>query len=275
MSILISPQQLHDDIHTGQPFTLLASHWEPHEGAGEGQFRSLHIPTARFCDAAAALAGIPGSTVGRNPLPDPEQLQKWFELWGLKKGRDIVVYDEGRGLLAARAWWILKWAGVDNVRIVDGGLARYRAEGFPTLVGPGNIAVGCDVEVNAGSARVATIEDVKAHDGLLVDTREPNRFAGLREILDLKAGHIPGAINVPERELLNPDRTFKTPEEIRDIFAHAGVTTGEGVIVYSGSGNHSAQALAAMEMVGLTGAAHFVGGWSQWSANPDNPVERA
>lgn len=274
MSILISAQDLATDIHAGKPFTLLASHWDPHEGAGENEFRSLHIPTARFCDAAAATAGIPGSTVGRNPLPEPDQLQEWFDRWGLRQGRPIVVYDEGRGLLAARAWWILRWAGVENVRILNGGLARYRAEGLPTLVGPGAVAMGSDVTVRPGSVKVATIEDVKAHDGLLVDTREYNRFAGHREVLDLKAGHIPGAINVPERELLNEDRTFKSEEQIRELFTNAGVTTGENVIVYSGSGNHSAQALAAMEMIGLTGAAHFVGGWSQWSADPRNPVER-
>ena len=123
----------------------------------------------------------------------------------------------------------------------------------------------------------ATIEDVKAHDGLLLDTRTRNRFAGRRENLDLKAGHIPGAVNVPERLFHNDGlRTWKSAGEIREVLFDAGLTPDnvQGAIIYSGSGNHSALALAAMHDAGFTGLRHYVGGWSQWSANPKNPVER-
>lgn len=273
---MVSPHELRDSIYHGGRITLLASHWGAGDDDGYNQFRSLHIPTAQYCHASAALAGLPGSQVGRNPLPDPEQLQTWFERWGLRKNRPVVVYDDGRGLLAGRAWWILRWAGVEDVRLLDGGLANWRRHGLETLTGPGNVPVDTDAKVAVNESMSATIDDVRNHQGLLVDTREPNRFAGRKENLDLKAGHIPGAINVPERYLHNEDRTWKSEEEIRKVFYDAGINEDNigDVIVYSGSGNHSSLSLAALHWVGLHGARHFVGGWSQWSANPNNPVER-
>lgn len=276
MSILVSPQALNDLIHQGHRYTLLASLWGTGEYDGAQQFQSLHIPTAQYCDTAGALAGLPGSRDGRNPMPDPKLLQKHFETWGLRQDRPVIVYDEGRGLFAGRAWWILRWAGVQDVHILDGGFANWRRHKLPTLTGPGNISVETDQIVNPQPQMVATIEDVKAHTGILLDTREANRFAGRRENLDLKAGHIPGAINIPQRDFHHADRTWKSKEEISALFQQAGINKNnvKDTIVYSGSGNHSALALAAMEWIGLTGARHYVGGWSQWSANPVNPVER-
>ena len=117
---------------------------------------------------------------------------------------------------------------------------------------------------------------MKAHTGLLIDARETNRFAGRKEYLDLKAGHIPGAINIPTRSVMNPKQSFKPAEELREIFASHGVTrdTIADAIIYSGSGNHSAQVIAAMNIAGLGTPRHYVGGWSQWCANRNNPVER-
>lgn len=275
MTVSISPSELAESIHTGDKTTVLAAFWAPVEGAGLVHFRSEHVPTSLFCDPAYQLAGIPSSGEGRNPLPPLPILAQAFRLWGLNTDREVVVYDQGRGLYAARAWWILRWAGIPNVRILDGGFDKWEAERHGHAGGPGNFPHFCNVRPNPGQLPVATIADVKAHTGILVDARDPDRFAGRRELLDLKAGHIPGAVNVPSRSLLNGDYTFKSPEQIREILATVGVTSGDDVIVYSGSGNHSAQVLAAMEHAGITGAAHYLGGWSQWSANPKNPVERS
>ena len=124
---------------------------------------------------------------------------------------------------------------------------------------------------------VATVDDVRARqDAPLIDFREPNRFLGRREILDLKAGHIPGAVNLSVWTLMNDDNTFRSPEEIRAHFARVGITedNAASAIVYSGSGIHSSLGLAAMGHAGLPFAAHFVGGWSLWSANRANPIAR-
>ena len=198
-----------------------------------------------------------------------------FNHWGLHDDREIIVYDQGKGLFSARAWWILTWAGVKGVRILDGGLAAWERAGYQIVGGPGNLGRGQAQEVVAGQLPVATIDEVKNFDGVLIDTREANRYAGRKERLDLKAGHIPGAVSVPTREILNPDNTFRPAEEIRATFEKVGVTDPNNVIVYSGSGVHSAQAIAAMHHAGLPGAALYLGGWSQWCADRNNPVERS
>ncbi|TVU84466.1 sulfurtransferase [Corynebacterium aurimucosum] len=277
MSILISPHELSEKIYRGDKTTILASLWAPGEGEAFNQFSSLHIPTAQYANAASAFVGLPGSKVGRNPLPQTEKVQEWIDHWGLHADSEVVVYDEGRGLFAGRAWWTLRWAGIRNVRILDGGLSNWRAQSLPTLTGPGNLGMPSDFKVTTGSMPTATIDEVKDHQGLLLDVRTRNRFAGRRENLDLKAGHIPGAVNLPERLFHTEDITvWKSKEEILEILDDHGVTKEnvDGAIIYSGSGNHSALTIAVLEYVGFTGLRHFVGGWSQWSANPKNPVER-
>lgn len=277
MSPFVSAQSLRDDIYHGHRQTVLGAFWEPREGAGLHRFESEHVPTALFCDPAYALAGVPSSEDGRNPLPEPHHLQDWFRRWGLSDGGRVFVYDEGRGLMAARTWWILSWAGLTNVQLLDGGLRAWDRLNFPIVGGPGNFATANGAEVRAGMLPVADIDDVREHlaeGGVLVDARDSRRFQGLREILDLKAGHIPGAVNIPAADLYDEDRLVRSPEEIRDRFAREGITSGGGVIVYSGSGNHSALLLAAMEHAGMGIARHYVCGWSQWSADTANPVER-
>lgn len=275
MSPFVNAQSLRDDIYHGRRQKVLGVFWEPGEGAGYLRFKSEHLPTALFCDPAQALAGVPSSEDGRNPLPEPHNLQAWFRRWGLADDTRVVVYDDGRGVMAARAWWVLRWAGMDNVQILDGGLRAWDSLNLPIVGGPGNFAAAHGGTVRAGSLPVAGIDDVRGHlDGVLVDARGAPRFAGHREVLDLKAGHIPGAVNIPATDLYDEDRKVRGPEEIRARFAREGISSGEGVIVYSGSGHHSAMLLAAMEHADMGTARHYLGGWSQWSADSANPVER-
>lgn len=274
MGITISTDQLAQEIRQGGKNTILAAIWRPGEQQSLKKFQSEHIPTSLFCDPAASLAGTPGSKVGRNPLPTAEHLQIAFESWGINPERQVIVYDEGKGLFAARAWWILTWAGVADVKILDGGMAKWEKDGYQVVGGPGNLAGHCFTRVNPGQLPVATIDEVRSGDFIVVDTREANRYLGRKERLDLKAGHIPGAVNVPTRTLLNEDDTFASPDHIADRFAEAGVDGSKPVIVYSGSGIHASQAVAAMVHAGLPPAAIYMGGWSQWCANPANPVAR-
>ncbi|WKD58644.1 sulfurtransferase [Corynebacterium caspium] len=276
MSLLISIDQLAEEIADGRGETLIACFWDGREGRGKARFQSHHIPTSVYCDPAYALSGIPSSRLGRNPLPDPAQLSRWFKQWGLNAEQPIIVYDEGHGIYAARAWWILKWAGLENIRILDGGQNAWDKSGRPLMGGPGNLPLSNNLRPNPGQLPVASIEEVKEFKGTLIDARGPHRFGGFREKLDLKAGHIPGAKNISTRDISHPDGRYLSVDGIREAFIKAGVdpeTPGEDIIVYSGSGNHSAKLLAAMELIGITGAAHFVGGWSQWSADPRNPVQ--
>lgn len=276
MSVFVSAAELNERIQTGQKQTIIAALWEPKEGKAWSKFQSEHIPTALYCDPSVQLAGMPGRAVGRNPLPSIDVVRKAAAGWGIEAGRPVYIYDGGNGLFAARAWWVLRWAGVTDVHILDGGFATWDGGGFPTVAGPGGIVVPRDVKLTEGSLPSATMEDVRAFEGLLIDARGARRFQGLREILDLRAGHIPGARNLPVNDLIDPEtHKVKDTDEIRDRFSQLGVTQNTdpaSVITYSGSGNHSALLLAAMEHAGLPLLTHYVGGWSQWSGNRDNPV---
>ncbi|WIM67427.1 rhodanese-like domain-containing protein [Corynebacterium breve] len=278
MTVFISAEQLADEIRHGKKLTVLSTNWEAQEGLAWRRFQSEHVPTALFCDPSVSLAGMPGSKRGRNPMPPIARLQEAFQKWGMQHDRPVVVYDSRSGVFAARAWWILRWAGVEDVKILDGGLREWERKGLPVLGGPGNITVSSDVEVQPDSLPTATMDEVREFHGLLVDARNENRWAGRREVLDLKAGHIPGALNVPVDELFDENKMVGSVDLIRDRLAQVGVTQNtdpDSAIVYSGSGNHSALLLAAMAHAGLPIISHYVGGWSQWSANQENQVARA
>lgn len=278
MTVFVSADELNERIHSGQKQTILATLWEPQEGKAWSKFQSEHIPTAMFCDPATALAGMPGRAYGRNPHPPVDVLNAHVAQWGLQEGRPVYIYDTGVGLFAGRAWWTLRWLGIEDVFIVDGGFRAWDSKGFDTVAGPGNVNVHAPLESSPGALPMVEIDQVREFSGLLVDARETSRFHGRRELMDLKAGHIPGAVNIPAFDLFNEEsRTVLEIDALRDRFAAVGLTQNTepaDVIVYSGSGNHSSLVLAALAHAGLPVAAHYVAGWSQWSADPRNPVAR-
>ncbi|SDS84774.1 sulfurtransferase [Corynebacterium timonense] len=276
MSVFVPAEQLRERIHTGKNQTIIAALWEPEEGKAWSKFQSEHIPTAKFCDPSAVLSGLPGRRVGRNPLPHLDVVVKAVRSWGVDKSRPTFIYDTGSGLFAARAWWLLRWLGIDDVFIVDGGFRAWDAAGLETIAGPGNLSVAAHVEPSPGALPVATLEDVKEFTGLLIDARGARRYSGRREIFDLKAGHIPGALNLPATDLFSAETgEVVSAAEIRERAATVGLTVDSdpaGAIAYSGSGNHSALLLAALAHAGLPVVTHFVGGWSQWAGDAANPV---
>lgn len=277
MSVYVSSEDLREQIRTGKKLTVLAALWDAREGHAWSKFQSEHIPTALFCEPSVQLVGMPGSRMGRNPLPSTDRLAEAFRHWGIEPGRPVVIYDTGQGIFAARAWWTLRWAGVEDVRILDGGFAAWRERGFETIAGPGPVSVHTQLEVNPGQLPVATMEDVRRYKGMLIDAREPSRYRGQREQLDKKSGHIPGARSLPRGDLFTEGGLVRPADEILEQFAKIGITHNSepaSAIVYSGSGNHSSMLLAAMEHVGLPVMTHYIGGWSQWSADPENPIDR-
>ena len=229
-----------------------------------------------FCDPELDLAGVPSREAGRNPLPDIERVRDAVRRWGVRSEHLVIVYDAGDGLFASRAWWILRWAGLENVRVLTGGLAAWEADGNETAFGPGNLPRPGTIAVSEGNMPVASLDDVRtwSERGILVDAREPSRFEGRSERVDLQAGHIPGAVNLAARSLQNADGSFLPVEQLRERFASVGIEDGRNVAVYSGSGLHSSLFIQAMEEAGITGAALYVGGWSQWAGDPSLPIVR-
>jgi len=248
---------------------VLDVRWRLGGPPGEPEFRRGHIPGAAYVDLPTALASAPGSR-GRHPLPEPAVLEAALRAAGVEEQRPVVVYDDWAGRAAARAWWLLRWAGHRDVRVLDGGMAAWRAAGHPVSTGSEHLTPG-DFTARPGAMPVVEVDEVLVHArrGTLVDARDPERFRGEVEPVDPVAGHIPGAENVPSGANLREDGTFRPVEELRVVYAGA---TGP-VAAYCGSGVTAAHAVLAMEVAGIS-AALYPGSWSEWVADEGRPVER-
>lgn len=241
-------------------------------GDGPSLYAVAHLPGAPHLDLDAVLAGPPGKG-GRHPLPDPEVLQAGLRAVGVREGESVVVYDQQTSLAAARAWWVLRWAGLTDVRVLDGGLAAWRASGRAVTTDVPRPSPG-DVTVRPGSVPVLEAEDAArvARDGILLDSRAGERFRGETEPIDPVAGHIPGAHNAPMAEQLGPDGRFRPAEELRAYFAGLGVGDDTEVGTSCGSGVTAAHTALALHLAGFE-ATPYIGSWSHWITDPERPVE--
>ncbi len=236
--------------------------------SGRGEYLAGHLPGAAYVDLDTALAAPPGPT-GRHPLPDPAVFEQAMRAAGVYDERPVVVYDDWAGRAAARCWWLLRWAGHADVRVLDGGWSAWTAAGGARSAEDVVPAPG-DFVVRPGALDVVPVEEVLdlAAYGVLVDAREPARFRGEIEPVDPVAGHIPGALNVPTSANLTEDGRFRTPEELRAAYP---VAPGQRVAAYCGSGITATHDILAMAVAGID-AALYPGSWSEWVADPDRPV---
>jgi thiosulfate/3-mercaptopyruvate sulfurtransferase len=245
--------------------TLLDVRYRMGGPGGPGEFEAGHLPGAAYVDLDADLAAEPGER-GRHPLPDPSVFAAAMRAAGVSDDRPVVVYDDWAGRAAARAWWLLRHHGHDDVRVLDGGLAAWKRAGGPVETGltspePGTFTAA------TGRLPIVEADQLLAFAGVLVDARAPERFRGEIEPVDPVAGHIPGAINVPTGANLREDDTFRSAEEIRALYPE-----GE-IAAYCGSGVTAAHDLLALASAGIEGAL-YPGSWSEWVADPGRPVEK-
>ncbi|MBM6403612.1 sulfurtransferase [Phycicoccus sp. CSK15P-2] len=238
---------------------------------GRELYAAGHVPGAPFLDLDTALAGPPGRA-GRHPLPDPATLEDALRRSGVSADDDVVVYDQRTSLSAARAWWVLRWAGHPQVRVLDGGLDAWVRGGHPVTTEVPSPEPG-DIRVRPGSVPVLDADGAAAmaRSGVLLDVRAAERYRGEVEPLDHVAGHIPGSVNLPMTELLAEDGTFLPPDEIRARAATAGVHRDTPVGVSCGSGVTAAQMALALHLVRVE-AVPYVGSWSEWIEDPRRPV---
>jgi len=244
---------------------------------GEQQYLEGHIPGALFAHLDRDLSGPKTGGNGRHPLPEARALISWMGKQGLKPADTVVCYDGGPGAMASRLWWMLRWAGHEQVAVLDGGLAKWQREGRPLTAELPQVTAGS----YPGKARASmhaslALVEKKLMRAALLDARAPVRYRGEQEPIDPVAGRIPGAKNRFNNDNISADGTFKRPELLRTEFESvlAGRNPGD-VINYCGSGVAACHNALAMEVAGLTGSRVYIGSWSEWSADPTRPISRS
>jgi thiosulfate/3-mercaptopyruvate sulfurtransferase len=263
--ILVSPESL--AAETG---VAILSIRNPRQDADATMPR---IPGAVDVDLPAELASPGGGTRGSRPLPDIAELQRHARAWGIRQGQKVVVYDHDRGLVAGRAWWVLRWAGIADVRLLDGGFPGWVAAGLPVvhrradpapgdvLLSPGHLA-----ELDADAAAAL------ARQGVLLDSRvRPNYIGGEVPPGTPKRGHIAGALSAPVADNFREDGFFTDAATLRHLYAALGADGSRPVGVYCGAGISAALCVAALASIGIE-ASMYPGSWSAWSADPERPA---
>jgi thiosulfate/3-mercaptopyruvate sulfurtransferase len=270
--LLVSPAALAREL-AGEPGpVLLDVRWRLGGPPGLDTYREGHLPEAVFIDLDRDLAAPPGPG-GRHPLPDTAAFQEAMWVAGVNQDRPVVVYDDRDATAAARAWWLLRYHGHENVRALDGGYQAWLAAGLPVSKADPARPPG-DFTARPGHMPVLDAAGAQstARTGLLLDARTGERYRGEQEPVDPVAGHIPGAVSAPTAGNVNPDGTFRSLAELAARFAALGAGSQAGPVgVYCGSGVTAAHEVLALEVVGLP-AALYVGSWSNWITDPARPV---
>lgn len=227
-----------------------------------------HLPGAVFVDLPVVLSGPAGDAAGRHPLPDPGAFAAGLSAAGIGDGSVVVAYDDAGGVMAARLVWMLRAVGRDAA-LLDGGLAAWDG---PLQAGE------VDPPATTATARpwpaelLATIDDATDRGLVVLDARPPARYAGAPDDLDPRAGHVPGARNVPARGNVDADGRLLPVDALRARFAGAGVLDAADVVSTCGSGVTACHTLLAMEHAGLGRGRLWPGSWSAYSRDPARPV---
>jgi thiosulfate/3-mercaptopyruvate sulfurtransferase len=275
MHPLITPRQLAALLTGLEPPILVDVRWSLTGAPGCADYQAGHLPGAVFLDVDTELAGPPGPG-GRHSLPDPAALQATLRGAGIRTTAPVIAYDAADGSVAARLWWLLRWAGHSAVAVLDGGIAAWRAAGLPVTVDVPTPVVGT-ITVRPAAMPVldASQAAVLARDGVLLDARMPPRYRGETEPVDPRAGHVPGAVNAPFAELTDAQGRWLTPSRLRELAQRWGAT-GVEIGAYCGSGVNACALVLALELAGVTSPEHpaglYVGSWSQWCTDRDRPV---
>jgi thiosulfate/3-mercaptopyruvate sulfurtransferase len=243
--------------------------WYLDDRDGRAAYDAGHIPGAVFVDLDADLAAAGSPAAGRHPLPAPEDFAAAMERLGIGDDDTVIAYDDEGGVMAARLVWMLRATG-HEAALLDGGIGAYdgpletarpeaEAKRFTPRPWPAD--------------RVASIDDAADPANVVLDARQRERYLGEPNALDPRAGHIPGARSLPARENVDAEGRLLPVDDLRRRLAAVGVDGAAPIVSYCGSGVTACYNLLVAEHAGLPAGRLYPGSWSQWSSDPDRPVE--
>ena len=245
--------------------------------AGRRAYEAAHIPGAVFADLETDLSAPIRPHTGRHPLPDVADVASTLGRMGIDNSIDVIVYDDGPGSLAARAWWMLRWLGHERVRLLNGGFQAWQKLGLP-FVGGVEQAEQRDFIPRPRQDIVVTTSELSDDVGEissmnLIDARDAARFRGEVEPIDTVAGHVPGARNMPFQVSLDEAGWWRPQEDLKSLWSAAlGESKDLDWIVMCGSGVTACHlAISALE-AGYREPRLYVGSWSEWIRDPARPV---
>lgn len=275
-STLVSADELLAHLDDSQWVVVDARHLLQDHGAGRRLYEAVHIPGAFFASVENDLAGEKTGTNGRHPLPDPETFAAFLRELGVNENTQLVAYDAGADMFAARFWFVARYIGHKAVAVLDGGFAAWAATGKPVSIKEpkrprnGTIVARPNFEMTVDAQDV--LKSLENQAFTLLDARGADRFAGRNETIDPVGGHIPGALNRPFRSnYTGPLGLMKPAEQLREEFEAIGIAP-ERLVHQCGSGVSAAVNMLAMHVAGLGETRLYPGSWSEWSSNQSRPM---
>lgn len=267
-------EELYKEIHEGKPLTIIDVRYDlKDETYGQRAYLEGHIPGAFFLDVKRDLASPAKKHGGENPLPDLQKLARKLSQLGIDPQAKVIIYDDENDMYAARAWWILRYGGLVNVYILEGGLRSWVKKGYQ-LSQEEVKRKPKEIKLQANEDLVLHIEQlkekIKQKTSILIDSRSRERYEGKVEPLYKKAGHIPGAVNYYYGDLYRENGRFKSQEELLAHFST--LDRDEEIIVSCGSGISACANIFALESLGYKNVKLYPGSFSDWISYDHNPV---
>ncbi|SFV27175.1 thiosulfate/3-mercaptopyruvate sulfurtransferase [Devosia crocina] len=272
--VLLTPKQLKSMMDRGDDLIILAVQ-SVNPYTGTDSIRDRRIPGAIDTEAYEDFQAPASPEGGARPLPAIDVLEAKAKRWGLRPEATVVVYDSDRSMVAARAWWVLRWAGLNDVRVLDGGMPAWIKDGMPIETAHQAVKAS-DIALSPGHMPELDAEATAAmaRNGVLLDARiRPNYVGGPTPAGAPARGHIPGAISTPAPDNLTDYGTFADQDALAGIYQAVGADGTKPVGAYCGAGMSAAHTVLALAALGVD-AALYVGSWSQWASDPTRPVAR-